>query len=178
MKFVLSTYPKNRSRRLEEADKPAICVRNPPPHVGGYGVPAVFRQALSARSVKLLGRILLLGTLLPADAGTAGVPPNILGWSTNGPAVYALVSVPATNPSADVQVPNAGQSAQITNPVFNHFLPGSLDNLVWTNFIAHTNGRDMTIWSTRSHPLDWPAHPPNAAWNTRSLIWGLKGATG
>jgi len=125
----------------------------------------------------LLGALLLLGAILKANAGAAGAPANILGWSTNGPAVYALVSVPATNSPVNPQSPNAAQGAQVANPVFDHFLPGSLSDLVWTNFIAHTNGRDMTIWSTRSHSLGWPATPPNAAWNTNSLIWGMKGAT-
>src|SRR5258707_241502 len=68
-------------------------------------------------------------------------------------------------------------SVQIISPVFAHFMPGSLNNLVWTNFIAHTNDRDMTIWSTRTHSLGWPATPPNVVWNTSSLIWGMKGIT-
>ena len=126
--------------------------------------------------LQLIG-ILLLAVLVPADAGTASVPFNILGWSTNGPAVYALMSVPATNSPSTIQTPNADQSAQIARPVFDHFLPGSLNNLVWTNFIAHTNGRDMTIWSTRTHSLDWPATPPDVVWNTTSLICGMKGVT-
>ena len=132
---------------------------------------------ISVRSAKLLSGILLLGALFPADAGTDSLLANILGWSTNGPAVYALVSVPATNSPATIQTPGADQPAQITRTVFDHFLLGSLNNLVWTNFIARTNGRDMTIWSTRSHSLGWPARPPNVAWNTSSLIWGMKGTT-
>ncbi len=121
--------------------------------------------------------VLFLGALVAADASAVSVPGNILGWSTNGPAVYALVSVPATNSPGNSQTPNADQSAQITRRVFDHFLPGSLNNLVWTNFIAQTNGRDMTIWSTRSHSLGWPVTPPNVVWNTNSLIWGRKGIT-
>ena len=129
------------------------------------------------RGIFPFGATLFAAATLQAQSGAAGLTPNILGWSTNGPAVYALTSVPATNLPVNAQPSNADQSAQITRPVFDYFLPGSLNNLVWTNFIAHTNGRDMTIWSTRSHPLDWPAHPPDVAWNTSSLIWGMKGAT-
>lgn len=64
-----------------------------------------------------------------------------------------------------------------TNLVFDSFQPGTLPHLVWTNFIAHTNGRDMRIWSTRTHPANWPTNPPVATWNTNSLIWGLRGLT-
>ena len=64
-----------------------------------------------------------------------------------------------------------------TNLVFESFLPDSLAHLVWTNFMAHTNGRDMNIWATRTHPLNWPAHPPIVKWNTNSLIWGMRGLT-
>jgi hypothetical protein len=102
---------------------------------------------------------------------------NIVGSSTNGPAVYSLVRMPATTPPIAVEAGTVPQLGQVTNPVFDHFLPGSLNNLVWTNFIAHTNGRDMTIWSTRSHPFDWPAHAPIASWNHNSLLWGMKGET-
>ena len=177
MQFVLSACPGNGGRRREEADKRAVSARKPPPHVGGYGAPAVFRPALRARSTRLLGSILFSGALLIASVRAASAPANIFGWSTNGPAVYALVGALATNRYVNIQAPDPDKLVQVTNPVFSHFLPGSLDNLIWTNFMARTNGRDMTIWSTRSHPLDWPVHPPNAVWNTSSLIWGMKGAT-
>jgi hypothetical protein len=64
-----------------------------------------------------------------------------------------------------------------TNLVFDSYKPDSLDHHVWTNFLAHTNGRDMVIWSKRTHPAAWPTNPPVAAWNTNSLIWGMKGMT-
>jgi hypothetical protein len=48
---------------------------------------------------------------------------------------------------------------------------------VWTNFIAHTNGRTMEIWSERSLPDGWPNVPPVLAWNTNSLLYGLDGFT-
>jgi hypothetical protein len=47
----------------------------------------------------------------------------------------------------------------------------------WTNFIAHTNGRTMEIWSERSLPAGWPNVQPLLAWNTNSLLYGLDGFT-
>lgn len=64
-----------------------------------------------------------------------------------------------------------------TNLVFDSFVPDSLPHLVWTNFMAHTNGRDMTIWATRIHPATWPTNPPSVTWNRQSLIWGMRGMT-
>ena len=68
-------------------------------------------------------------------------------------------------------------SYSYTNLAFERFTPDSLQHLVWTNFLAHTNGRDMVIWSQRSHAAGWPTNPPIAKWNTNSLIWGMKGVT-
>ena len=48
---------------------------------------------------------------------------------------------------------------------------------VWTNFIAHTNGRTMAIWSERSLPDGWPNVQPVLAWNTNCLLYGLDGFT-
>jgi len=48
---------------------------------------------------------------------------------------------------------------------------------VWTNFIAHTNGRTMEMWSTRTYPDGWPSVPPIFAWNTNCLLYGLEGFT-
>jgi hypothetical protein len=62
--------------------------------------------------------------------------------------------------------------------VFHHYLPDSLSHLIWTNFIAHTNGRNTRIWSVRSHPPGWPNRPPVVQWNTNGLMWGMKGLTG
>lgn len=62
-------------------------------------------------------------------------------------------------------------------PVFDHFVADSLNNVIWTNFIAHTNGRSMKIWSERSHPIGWPLRAPVVKWNTNSLIWGMRGMT-
>lgn len=47
----------------------------------------------------------------------------------------------------------------------------------WTNFIAHTNGRVMEMWSERAHPEGWPLVPPRLAWNTNSILYGCTGFT-
>jgi hypothetical protein len=52
-----------------------------------------------------------------------------------------------------------------------------LSHVIWTNFIARTNGRDLRIWSERSLPDDWPKQLPVAVWNTNSILWGMKGLT-
>jgi len=96
--------------------------------------------------------------------------PAVRTWSTNAAAVFEIPTTPLSTNPGEINRTSVGR-------LFHHYLPGSLNNLIWTNFIAHTNGRDMTIWSTRSHPLDWPAHPPIVTWNVNSLIWGMKGIT-
>lgn len=65
----------------------------------------------------------------------------------------------------------------LTNRVFDHILPESLNWFVWTNFIAHTNGKSCVVWSVRSRPTGWPKYPTVVQWNTNSLIWGMKGLT-
>jgi hypothetical protein len=73
----------------------------------------------------------------------------------------------------------AGNVVQATNMAraLDHYLPGSFNQYVWTNFISITNGRSMLIWSVRDHPAGWPAQAPSIKWNPKSLIWGLKGFT-
>jgi hypothetical protein len=61
--------------------------------------------------------------------------------------------------------------------VFDHFLPESLNNLVWTNFIAQSSGKQMLVWSVRSHPPGWPAQPAVVEWNPKSLMAGMRGMT-
>jgi hypothetical protein len=127
---------------------------------------------------------------------------GVAGWSTNGAAVYQLrvtqtrqaaysppvayaptpTNLPAEIRRAMAAFSTAGIVTTIaqTQTVFHHFLPllpNSLNNLVWTNFIAHTNGRSAVVWSVRTHPPDWPARPPLLEWNTSSLMWGMKGLT-
>jgi len=103
---------------------------------------------------------------------TKGPPPGFVGWSTNGPVVYVNSRGPATNQTTNLV-------ADVTNRVFDHFLPESLNQFVWTNFIAHTNGRSTALWSERSHPPGWLTNKtaPTLVWNTNSLLWGMKGMT-
>lgn len=64
-----------------------------------------------------------------------------------------------------------------TNRIFDHFLPESLSQQVWTHFLARTNGRVMRMWAERSHPVFWPANPPSVRWQTNCVIYGMKGFT-
>ena len=50
--------------------------------------------------------------------------------------------------------------------MFDHFVAESLNNTIWTNFITHTNGRNLAVWNVRSHPPGWPGKPPVIQWNT------------
>jgi subtilisin-like proprotein convertase family protein len=49
---------------------------------------------------------------------------------------------------------------------------------VWGNFIAHTNGQTMNMWSKETYPAGWPNTPPLLAWDTNCLLYGLDGFTG
>lgn len=116
------------------------------------------------------------------------LPLNVFtGWSTNGPAVYAGNRLASTNQNTNplwLELHRLGYPTPplttlwyYTNQIFHHFLPDSLNNLCWTNFIAHTNGRTTQIWSVREHPANWPKQPPRVRWNTNSLMWGMRGLT-
>jgi hypothetical protein len=95
-------------------------------------------------------------------------------WITNGPAVYAVIP---PKPQAELFETNA-TTPPTPSVMFAYYLPGSLNNLVWTNFIAHTNGRTTELWSVRSHPPGWPTNAaPVMVWNTNSLAWGMRGLT-
>jgi hypothetical protein len=114
----------------------------------------------------------------------AAIGPAATYFTTNGPAVFATSNFfipPRTFTNAQGLVRKLPQSkrmaAGFTNFVFDHFVPGSVNNLVWTNLIAHTNGRSTLLWSARSHPAGWPTNPPVLAWNTNCLLWGMKGFT-
>jgi hypothetical protein len=117
---------------------------------------------------------------LPATNSEGGGPTGSY-FTTNGPAVFAtsnFIILPRTFTNAQGIVRKLPQPRRtFTNSVFDHFLPGSLNNLVWTNLIAHTNGRSTLVWSARTHPAGWPANPPVLAWNTNCLLWGIKGFT-
>jgi len=124
---------------------------------------------------------------------------NALGDVTNGAAVFSLLSYAKTNilpsPWSQSPLPPATVAREIrerllvrrtqtvaqvvffTNRNFKAFRAGSLVNFVWTNLIAHTNGRSTVIWSERAHPAGWPGRPPLVKWNTDCLMWGMKGLT-
>lgn len=100
-------------------------------------------------------------------------------WLTNGPAVYRAILTlqPVAGSPAANGNPPATNGGYVTNALFDHFLPDSLNNKIWTNTIALTNGRTMALWSSRIHPASWPTNPPVVTWNTNCLIYGIKGAT-
>lgn len=154
----------------------------------------------------LLKKFLLLGLSLLAGSEFATAQGDLdtkelLGKLTNGPALMKAFRITTTTVKTQsfrlpphlatntVWATNATFTTNgwrillrtnfysYTNLVFDSFQPGTLPHLVWTNFIARTNGRDMRIWSTRTHPTNWPTNPPVAKWNTNSLIWGLRGLT-
>jgi len=126
---------------------------------------------------------------VPGLATVTLVTTNYLGLATNGPAMVELYSVTttsvitnrtlpprlATNPAAMRVFPS---QFTYTNAVFHAFVPGSVHYAIWTNFVALTNGRDMSIWSVRTRPDGWPKRRPVARWSTNSLVWGMKGLTG
>lgn len=114
---------------------------------------------------------------------------NRLGFVTNLPGIWeswAITRVYSNSPPADLPPRLATNAVYLrgqlrentfTNRTFHSYQAGTLNHLIWTNFIAITNGRDMQIWSERSHPDGWPKTPPVAKWNTNSVFWGMKGVT-
>jgi hypothetical protein len=140
-----------------------------------------------------LGWLLLL-TSVPACGQTQQSAPEFAGWVTNAPVILRGLRVTTTTISTQLfRIPprlatNAALATNIqtrlrtnswtyTNLVFENFVPTTLNHAIWTNFTARTNGRDLRIWSERSLPLGWPNRPPVAAWNTNSIVWGMKGLT-
>lgn len=109
---------------------------------------------------------------------------GIVFWASNSGPAQPLATARAVA-SSDT---NASHSfSAVTNSDFS-FPPNSLGNLIWTNFIAHTNGKSAQIWSTYILPTNFPTDfvpgtnlPPNTvpilAWNTNCLMWGMKGET-
>jgi hypothetical protein len=147
-------------------------------------------------------QVLVCALLLGGDLGRAqALPPAIdafVGWATNGPAVYRLyvgqiqvmpgppvsydpppLDLPVEIRSTLMTFRAASNLSYVTNTIrgFDHFLPESLNNVVWTNFIAHTNGRSMAIWTERTRTPLWPSKPARVGWNPNSLLWGMKGLT-
>lgn len=112
---------------------------------------------------------------------------EVTGWYTNGPAVFFNVRLAITNHNNNpvfaelhrlgYPTPPLTTLEYYTNSTFHHFLPESLNNVCWTNFMAHTNSRTTQIWSARTHLPGWPAKPPILRWNTNCLMWGMKGLT-
>jgi len=152
----------------------------------------------SVARVAIAATLLLTKLSCPAAIQEQAKPGDFVGWATNGPVVYQLhlestKIIPGQPlsfqpPPADLPVeirrdmltflPAANLViVKTTSNLFDHFLPESLNNLVWTNFIAHTNGRSTVVWSKREHPLDWRSHPPILEWNTNNLMWGMRGLT-
>jgi hypothetical protein len=111
----------------------------------------------------------------------------VIGRATNGPAVYEKVRLAYTNYNSNPLFLELERRGYVSTPLysltyytnlsFTEYLPASLNNCLWTNFIGHTNGRSTRIWSVRSHPTGWPSTPPQVVWNTNCLIWGMRGAT-
>lgn len=112
----------------------------------------------------------------PGGASSPGSELTNSAWVTNAPAVFARIQLTSTDGYLR-NTQNLSLLEYQTATRFDHYLPASLNHLIWTNFIAHTNGRDMSIWSVRSHPTNWPQSGPVVAWNTNSLAWGMRGLT-
>ncbi len=139
----------------------------------------------------------------PTSRAETAEDTNYVGLLTNGPAVFALHRYLQTNVTRNLlynpnplpfdtnRVPASVVEKLLerrryefttnvelrTNPVFQSFTPGSLQNLAWTNTLASTNGRNIVLWSIRQHPADWPTNPPIVKWNHESVAWGMKGLT-
>jgi len=120
-----------------------------------------------------LSAVAMSGGAAEENAGTN----STLAWATNGPAILK-VAVRSPSSEAGREKPEAGaQKLGGNQPVFDHYLPGSLNNVVWTNVLARTNARTTTVWSVRKHPPGWPAKPPIIEWDTNCVMRGMRGKT-
>ncbi len=125
--------------------------------------------------------------LLASISLASAVDTNSVRWTTNYPGVFERKVIPYvsywTNQYPARSNELKGRTKVFTNTVyftnepFSHYVPASFPERVWTNFIARTNGRDMRLWSVRSHPADWPKSGPVVKWNRNSLVYGLHGFT-
>jgi len=150
----------------------------------------------SSRQIRTAPGVLLTLALLAAGLHGhvhAAMTTNFAGWTTNGPAVYRVYAVQAeyvytnmmgmkvrTNEGKRVVQPVWGyltNATWSTNLEFQQLREDSFNYRIWTNMTARTNGRDMRLWSVRSHPEKWPKDPPNLKWNRRSLLYGMQGFT-
>jgi hypothetical protein len=156
---------------------------------------------LRKQSASILARAIAMtvfATAVSSQSSLAQSPQptrEYIGKYTNGPAQYQMFRLTTLSVRTQaVRIPphlltNAAfatnrlmqrlftNTYSYTNIAFTQFEPDSLQHHVWTNFLAHTNGRDIVIWSQRSHDASWPTNPPIVRWNTNSLIWGMRGMT-
>jgi hypothetical protein len=144
---------------------------------------------MNLKWIGMLGLMCLAPLMTWGQQLLVGTTNNALGLVTNGPAIWQRVA--STQIYSNIPPPNLPPRFYtnaaflrtlvnyytVTNLVFDEYLPGTLHHLVWTNFLAITNGCDMRIWAERTHPEGWPKTPPVAKWNTHSVIWNMKGVT-
>ena len=160
-------------------------------------IPFLIFQLLSAGFVCVASSTSTNSNSKPATTSHASSVRQFNGLVTNGPAICTsykvltsltlsnsngVVSVPEglarmTNRAIDHLFPGWRTPYASTNFEFDHFRPESLNNAVWTNLLARTNGRTTKVWSTRLHPPGWPTKPPEVRWATNGLLWGMKGMT-
>lgn len=146
----------------------------------------------------MYGKLIALALMvLGAAQGRAAAPPvllsaitNSVGLVTNGGGIWESwaitraysnaipTNLPARLLTNEVFLRRYRTEYTFTNQTFQGYQTGTLTHLIWTNFIAHTNGRTLRIWSQRTHPPGWPKTPPVVEWNTNSVIWGMQGITG
>jgi hypothetical protein len=73
---------------------------------------------------------------------------------------------------------NARGSVSRTN--FTGFVPGSLPEACWTNYLAKTNSKVQQLWGTYILPSGWPTNYvdlPTLAWSKDCVIHGVTGQT-
>src|SRR6185436_4956279 len=83
---------------------------------------------------------------------------NHIGWTNSGQFFLHIVRLNITNssPTNSSFFQFHHRNMVITNLDFAGYVPGSLGNAIWTNFVAHTNGRNLNIWAQRDHPGSSP----------------------
>jgi hypothetical protein len=168
-----------------------------PFRIGFHGAPDSVRTQLRTALFACVAMVVL--QMIPFSTAAA---PRLMkaGWLTNAPAVYSAWRYQVTNrappPTLAFRPPSTNLPPEIrsalgtflvqaitvlaweTNSAFEYYLPESLNHFILTNAMAHTNGRNMLVWSVRTHPPDWPARAPEVRWNPGSIMWGMKGLTG
>jgi hypothetical protein len=104
---------------------------------------------------------------------------NHIGWTNSGQFFLHIVRLNITNssPTNSSFFQFHHRNMVITNLDFAGYVPGSLGNAIWTNFVAHTNGRNLNIWAQRDHPGSSP-NMLKGRWNTNGMMWGMKGLSG